>query len=555
MLFASLDFLLFLVPVFAGYWALARRPLGRALWLLAASYFFYAAGPKPATGPLPPPWTFVGLLVGSTFVNYLCALGMPRAGSAAKKTLLGLSLLFNLGLLGTFKYAGFALEATAEACQALGIPAHLPTLRLALPIGISFYTFQSLSYTINVYRGRLAPERNPIRFALFVALFPQLVAGPIVRASELLPQLGPTPSLMREDVDFAIFRIAKGIVKKVVFADFVAASFTDRVFASPTEFKSLENLLALLAFTLQIYADFSGYSDIAIGTARLFGFRLPENFARPYQAVDVADFWRRWHITLSSWLRDYVYYPLGGSRLGRTRTLVNLAITMLLVGIWHGAGWTFVAYAFCHAFAMVFNRVCRTRTRGGLAGAASAVGVALSGFAAAWLLARVALRLPAPLSFALAGGALALLLALLPSAEKRRWLTPLHVVLTLGFSVLTRVFFRADDIGAARAMAEKLAYFDGFAVRDGLFGNEPLAAWLGSTSALSWAKPFGEQCVLVVIGLGFALHYVPAGPLERFATRLIGRAPAPVVGLGVATVLGVTALLLSGPRANIYFAF
>ncbi|HEX5100907.1 MAG TPA: MBOAT family O-acyltransferase [Polyangiaceae bacterium] len=557
MLFATFDFLLFLVPVFAGYWALAGRPLARGTLLLAASYFFYAAGPKPVSGPLPPPWTFLGLLVASTLVDYVCSLRIEAARAAFRSTRFWLvvSVVANLGTLCLFKYAGFASEVARELSGLLGVRAAIPAVHLALPIGISFYTFQSLSYTLDVYRGRVRAERDPVRFALYVAFFPQLVAGPIVRADELLPQLARPPRLTRADVDVALYRIAKGVVKKTVFGDFVAASFTDRVFATPLAWSSLENLLALCAFTLQIYADFSGYSDIAIGTARLFGVILPENFERPYQAHDIADFWRRWHMTLSRWLRDYVYYPLGGSRLGTARTAVNLAITMLLVGLWHGAGWTFVAYALLHAFAMVFNRLMRTREGASRWRFGRLAAAAVSGFSAAALLDVLVLKLGMAVTFGTGGAAVALLIAALPSPERATpWRIP-HVALTLAFSVLSRLFFRADDLGTARDMASMLAHPDGLGVRSGLLGNQPLEALLGGIPSLAWLQPAAKWCVLWIMLLGFALHYVPERFLERVAGGLLDRVPGPIVGAGLAAVLGVTLLLLSGPRANIYFAF
>ncbi len=574
MLFASFDFLLFLVVVFAGHWALARSWKLRALWLVASSYFFYMAGSKPVAGPLPTPWYFAGLLLLSTLTSYFCGLlisgarraaGEPQssdfqaAPAAAEfprvgKLWLLIGLGVNLGLLAYFKYAGFLSEVAAEAASLLGVKAAIPTLRVMLPVGISFYTFQSVGYVVDVYRGRHRAERQFLRFALFLCVFPQLVAGPIVRASELLPQLAQRPQLTREDVDFALYRIAKGLVKKVLFGDFVAASFVDRVFTSPAEFSSAENLLALYGFTLQIYCDFSGYSDIAVGVGRLFSLRLPENFERPYQAVDVADFWRRWHMTLSSWLRDYVYYPLGGSRRGEARTYVNLWLTMFLVGIWHGAGWTFLVYALLQATAMVFNRFTRRPApwpqrllRGALA--ALVVAALAAGF---W---GGILRFPEPSRAALVVAALAFVIAVLPSAREWRWLLPVHVLLTLHFSVLTRVFFRADTFQGARQILEKLAHWDGFGVRFALFGNAAFADWLSARPSLTWARPLADCCVLVLIVLGFALHYTPQRRVESAAMRFIPRVPAFAAGVGFAVLIGALGLLLAGPRSNIYFAF
>lgn len=536
------------------------------------SLFFYMASCKPVSGPLPTPWYFVWLLVFSTVTDYVCGLRIDAArqrvlaqavaGTApetvrAGKGWLIAALIINLGLLGYFKYAGFFLQAIADIASVLGVTLHLPTWRVLLPIGISFYTFQSLSYTIDVYRGKLPVERSLLKFSFFVTFFPQLVAGPIVRAGEFLPQLRERMSLTVEQVNFAAWRITKGLLKKVVLGDFIAVAFADRVFAAPVQFSSAENLLALYAFTLQIYADFSGYSDIAIGVAHLFGFRLPENFNRPYQAVDVADFWRRWHMTLSTWLRDYLYYPLGGSRVGEARTYVNLWITMFLVGLWHGASWNFVIYATVQATAMVFNRMCRKLPTWDKDAKARiwrilAVVAAMTGAIAAF--GRVALGLLNPWPLAFVGGGLAFGIALMPSAKAARWLTPVHVLLTVHFSVLSRVFFRSDTLESAREMVQKLLVWDGLGVRDGLMRIESVAVWLQDHD-MKWLVPVAHYGILVLMVLGFAIHYVPSGWVERTAHSLVRRTPAFVLGVTMAVVAGVLSMVLSGPKANIYFAF
>ena len=566
MLFASFDFLLFFSVAFVGYWALSRRPAWRAVWVVAASYFFYMAGAKPVHGPLPTPWYFVGLLVLSTIVDYVCgrriaaararmADASPPASTLRAGTVwLFVSLVTNLALLGYFKYTGFLFEIISDVAALWGGDARLPHYRMLLPVGISFYTFQSLGYTIDVYRGNLQAERSLSRFAVFIAFFPQLVAGPIVRGSELLPQLTSRRTLTREDVDFAAWRITKGLVKKVLLGDFIAASFADIVFASPVQHSSAENLLALYAFTLQIYADFSGYSDIAIGVARLLGIRLPENFDRPYRAVDVADFWRRWHMTLSGWLRDYVYYPLGGSRGSGARTYVNLWLTMFLVGIWHGASWNFVIYANIHAGAMVYNRLCR-RSPPGAARFARALGASVVIALGMALLGSAGLKLAHPWVFGLAAGGLALVIGLLPSVKDAPSTRALHVLLTVHFSVLSRVFFRADNLGSARIMVNKLVNWDGIGVRRGMFRIPGLSAWLEGVPALGWARPLAEWGVLLLLIAGFAVHYTPSRSVDSTSQRWIARAPAMLVGVGFAAVVGLVSLLLAGPRANIYFAF
>jgi D-alanyl-lipoteichoic acid acyltransferase DltB (MBOAT superfamily) len=265
-------------------------------------------------------------------------------------------------MLCLFKYADFGIGAVHDALALAGVEGSRPYLGLVLPVGISFYTFQTLSYTIDVYRGHIAPTRSLLDFATFVSFFPQLVAGPIVRAGELLPQLAKPPSLRVAQAGDGLYRILKGMAKKVLVADFLAANVVDRVFDNPGGYSSSEVLVATLAYTCQIYFDFSGYTDIAIGSGKLFGFELPENFRRPYQATGPIEFWRRWHITLSSWIRDYVYIPLGGSRVGRARTYVNLFVAFVITGVWHGAGWTFVAWGLLHGVAVTLNRAWRDVT-------------------------------------------------------------------------------------------------------------------------------------------------------------------------------------------------
>jgi len=549
MLFVSFDFLIFIIPVLLLSWALAHVPTLRVLVLIAASYFFYMAGPL--QDPLQPPWYFVGLLLLSTVLDFVCShrIAANRAafegedpaarGRArlARNAWLGVSLVGNLGLLAYFKYTNFLLGAFADIAGALGVEVVVPHLRLLLPIGISFYTFQTLSYTIDVWRGRLTPERSLRRFALFVVFFPQLVAGPIVRAHELLPQLHRPPQLSAAFMSRGMYRILGGVIKKVVLGDWIAAQFTDAVFAAPGTYTSLEILLALYAFTLQLYADFSGYSDIAIGVAMLLGFKIPENFDRPYQARNLGEFWRRWHMTLSTWLRDYVFFPLGGSRGSPGRAYFNLWLTMFLVGMWHGASWNFVIYSNVHALAMLFNRWNRGRARGPVTAARSApwvVGLLLLAGAVYGLGAQVLELDPAP-ALGLAGFAAAmfLLVAWLPETGTRLN-AALHVALTFHFTVLSRVFFRADDLDTSRAMIAGLLRLDSHGVRPGL-----LTPWL-------WAALIG----------GLAYHMTPKRWVEEHGYALFRRLPGVVIGLLFAALaLAVHLLLASGPRANIYFQF
>jgi alginate O-acetyltransferase complex protein AlgI len=348
-LFNSLDYILFLGIAVAGFWLLARHTRLRMIFLFFASCLFYMAW-HPA---------YIALILGSTALDYFVGLRIHATDDdKARKRWLIVSLVSNLGLLGVFKYFNFASQATADVLSIFfGIHIeHPPFLDVLLPVGISFYTFQTLSYTIDIYRRKLEPTRSFFQFAVFVTYFPQLVAGPIVRASQLLPQLRRKITLKDEQVTQGLFLIATGMIKKVVIADYLSVNLVDRVFDQPDLYSAAEVVIALYGFTMQIYCDFSGYTDVARGSAKLMGLELPENFDRPYQSASPAEFWRRWHMTLSTWLRDYLYYPLGGSHVGPARAYWNLWFTMFLIGIWHGASWTFVFYAILQATAMVTHR-------------------------------------------------------------------------------------------------------------------------------------------------------------------------------------------------------
>jgi D-alanyl-lipoteichoic acid acyltransferase DltB (MBOAT superfamily) len=348
-LFNSLDYILFLGIAVAGFWLLARHAQLRIVFVFVASCLFYMAW-HPA---------YIVLILGSTLVDYVVGLRIHATDAPkARKRWLIVSLVSNLGLLGLFKYFNFASQATADVLGLFfGVEIQSPPfLDVLLPVGISFYTFQTLSYTIDIYRRKLEPTRNFFQFAFFVTYFPQLVAGPIVRASQLLPQLQRKITLRDEQVTQGLFLVATGMVKKVVIADYLSVNLVDRIFDQPELYSAAEVVIALYGFTMQIYCDFSGYTDVARGSAKLMGLELPENFDRPYQSASPAEFWRRWHITLSTWLRDYLYFPLGGSRVGPVRAYWNLWLTMFLIGIWHGASWTFVFYALLQSMAMVIHR-------------------------------------------------------------------------------------------------------------------------------------------------------------------------------------------------------
>lgn len=560
MLFASFDFLLFFLPVLFGYWALARRPRARWLLLLVASYFFYCASAKPMAGGPSTPWYFVGLVALSTLVDYVAAIVIAARPNSPliRDSAFVASLGVNLGLLGYFKYTGFLFEVATSLSDVLGGDLALPTLRTVLPIGISFYTFQSLSYTIDVWRGKLLPEKNLLRFSLFVSFFPQLVAGPIVRATEFLPQLSNRLKVDIEDVNFAVFRISKGLLKKVILGDLIAARFTDIVFSTPDKYSSLENLVALYAFTLQIYADFSGYSDIAIGTARLLGFQLPENFDRPYQARDVGEFWRRWHMTLSTWLRDYVFFPLGGSRLGPVRTYFNLWLTMFLVGMWHGASWTFLIYSNLHALAMIYSRFNRqlTEQKEAIYGVIALIVALLTGFSGVGLGLILDLGPESALLLGAFSFGVSVLNGLLPMGTGSRFWAVFHIVLTFHFSTLSRVFFRADSLSQASQMVRKLVEWDGLGVRTGLFRLQGVSDLLVKTgielTPLTWVADWG--LLLLLVG-GLSYHFLPARLSESIGLKVVKVLPAPALAVGLASCMVLISQLLTGPRANIYFSF
>jgi len=337
MLFPTVQFAMFFVVVLTANWLLAPTPQRWKWFMLVASYVFYGAWD----------WRFTALLAGATVVNHTVAGIMGRTTDPGdRKKLLAVGVAANLGVLGWFKYYGFFVSSLINALEPIGdLP--LPLLQITLPVGISFFTFQAMSYVIDVYRGdqKVAPMLD---FAVYLSFFPQLVAGPIVRGSEFLPQLHSRRNPKRVEGAAAFSLIAGGLFKKVVVANTLAGAIVDPVFASPQNFSAFEVAAGIYGYAVQIYADFSGYTDIAIGVALLLGFRFPQNFDSPYVAVSLQEFWRRWHMTLSRWLRDYLYISLGGNRGGRAKTYRNLMITMVLGGLWHGAAWTFVIWGALH---------------------------------------------------------------------------------------------------------------------------------------------------------------------------------------------------------------
>ncbi|MCP4888881.1 MAG: MBOAT family protein [Planctomycetaceae bacterium] len=350
MLFTQLEFPIFLVAVLICVW-LSRTHTARNSLLLVASYYFYAYWD----------YRFCGLLLLSTVVDFVVAKQMFRAQTTStRRSLLLISLAVNLGVLGFFKYFNFFIDSARPLLESIGMSGQ--TLQIILPVGISFYTFQTLSYTIDVYRGVLKPVNRFLDFALYVAFFPQLVAGPIVRARELLPQLATVPEWSGRRFYGGAQQILRGTVKKMLLADRLGEA-VDIVFASPDFYDGPTLWLAAFAYAGQIYYDFSGYSDIAIGAAKMLGYRFPINFRHPYLARSTAEFWHRWHMTLSRWLRDYLYISLGGNRVSSIVTYRNLMITMTLGGLWHGAAWTFVLWGAWHGMALSVQRWFSNHTR------------------------------------------------------------------------------------------------------------------------------------------------------------------------------------------------
>jgi len=350
-LFPTATFAIFFMVVLPLSWLLMPRGERWRPFIIASSYVFYSAWD----------WRFVFLLAFSTVWNQVFALAIhKRTEPRARKTLLAAAVAGNLALLGYFKYYGFFVTSTHNLFSLVDLNVPLEVRSIVLPVGISFFTFMGISYVVDTYRGDFEPVGFG-KFAAYLSFFPHLVAGPIVRPGELLPQFDSPRDPRYVDTSRAFFLIGTGLFMKVVIANYLAGSIVDQVFGAPNQHSSLEVLVGIYAYAVQIYADFFGYTNIAIGLALILGFRFPQNFDSPYSAVSIQDFWRRWHMTLSRWLRDYLYIPLGGNRGSRLFTYRNLMLTMLIGGLWHGAGWTFVGWAAIHGTALVAERWWRER--------------------------------------------------------------------------------------------------------------------------------------------------------------------------------------------------
>ncbi len=406
MLFNSIDFAIFLPIVFILYWFVTAKHLKlQNLLLVGASYFFYAFWD----------WRFLSLIVFSTVLDFIVGLLLEKENNQGRrKFYLLISVVVNLGFLGFFKYFNFFLENFIEVYSLFGMSLRASSLQIILPVGISFYTFQTMSYTIDVYRKNLKPTKNFIAFSAFVSFFPQLVAGPIERAAQFLPQFYVKRKFDKENAVRGLRQILWGLFKKVVIADNCAV-YANEIFNNYPDYSGSTLILGAVFFTFQIYCDFSGYSDIAIGTSRLFGFNLMKNFSYPYFSRDIGEFWRRWHISLSSWFRDYLYIPLGGSRGGVLSKIRNIFIIFIVSGFWHGANWTFVIWGALNAIYFL-PLLLREKNRGNMGIVASE--------------------------------------SSLPSFKELR-----QILFTFSLSVFAWIFFRSDSIG------DSLCFLNGLLTR------------------------------------------------------------------------------------------
>ncbi|MDA7947131.1 MAG: MBOAT family protein [Hyphomicrobiaceae bacterium] len=493
MLFPTLDFALFFLAVFGISWEMRNRPEARKVFLLGASYAFYAFWD----------WRFTALLAGSSLINYTAGRLLGIGGSPReRKLLVGIAVALNLAILGFFKYYGFFLDSLSEVLARAGLERDLPFLEIILPVGISFFTFQGISYVTDVYRGKVAAVDSPLDVFLYISFFPQLVAGPIVRAADFMPQLRAKPQLDRGLVSLGILLILVGLFKKMVIANYLATELVDQVFFDPGAFAGPDLALAIYAYAVQIYCDFSGYSDIAIGVAALLGYRFRWNFNQPYRAASLREFWHRWHISLSEWLRDYLYKPLGGSRGGTLATTRNLFLTMLLGGIWHGAAWTFVFWGLIHGTSLAVERlVMSVKTA------------------------------PVQAQVVTAGGYSSGTLASFEEPEKSWWFSRmLGVLVTFHIVCLAWIFFRAESLDVA------IAYLKG------------LGDWSGEGEL---TRPF----LMALVAASLAAHFLPGGLVTRSAQVL-----EPVGPIGLGFLLGFGILLIQaiapeGVAPFIYFQF
>jgi len=477
--FNSGFFLFFFLAIMVFYPLVVNRVKTRTWYLMLFSVYFYYK----TSG------VFVLLLLVTSLVNFAIGGWIGKAHSkGSKRWLMLLSLVWNLGSLGYYKYTNFIISIINQISGG-----SLPMLDIFLPVGISFFTFQTMSYTLDVYFGNLKPVKSFKDFVFFVTFFPQLVAGPIVRASQFIPQIKQRLSLDKDTIAKALVLIFAGFIKKGVIADYISINFVDRVFDSPELFSGVENLLAVYGYGLQIYCDFSGYSDIAIGLAWLMGFHLPMNFNVPYVASSITDFWRRWHISLSTWLRDYLYIPLGGNRKGKVRQYLNLFVTMLLGGLWHGASWNFVLWGAMHGAVLALDKL-RMQIFG-----------------------KKKTELPAGKGFG------------------HYLLKVLGVLFTFNFVSFCWIFFRARDFGTAWTVIDRILYS---------FNGQRFLQWVDA-----------YQVVAILIAAGYIAHWTPRA-LDRGFENVLRRTPLVLQSLMLAVVMWILFQVRSADiQPFIYFQF
>lgn len=483
MLFPTLTFGIFFLIVFTVSWSMRWTPSPRKWFLVGASYFFYGWWD----------WRFTALLFGTTLINYLGGLALDRARrGATRKWIVGLVVTVDLGVLAFFKYYDFFLTSLDGLLRQLGLARDLPFMEVILPIGISFFTFQGISYVVDVYRGHIRAEHSLLDVMLFKSFFPQLVAGPIVRAADFMPQLHAPAQLTRDHVSVGVVLILTGLAKKMVIANYLATEIVDPVFFDPSVVSAFDLLIGIYAYAIQIYCDFSGYSDIAIGVAALLGYRFLANFDQPYRAASLQDFWRRWHISLSTWLRDYLYIPLGGNRGGEAKRYRNLFITMFLGGLWHGAAWTFIIWGSFHGVMLGLEQWLKRKLEGVAPASADAPG----------LLTR------------LGNGAQHVV----------------GVVSTFHIVCFAWIFFRADSFSTA------MDYLIGF------------GDW---SSANAYATPF----VAGLVAVGLLFQFTPRHMGRELAINL-RELPAPVLGLLLGLgIFVIWSVAPEGVAPFIYFQF
>ena len=498
MLFPTLDFGVFFLLAFVLSWRLVDHANLRKLFLLAMSYFFYAYWD----------WRFTALLAFSSSINYLAGYLLGRfTGQAAIKWIVGIAVALNLAILGFFKYFNFFLSSLQSVLTTVGLERELPVMEIILPVGISFFTFQGISYVVDVARREVEPVRSPIDLFLYISFFPQLVAGPIVRSAHFLPQLAKRPQLDPKRLTFGLVLILSGLFKKMVVANYLATNIVDKAFFDPVAYGGLDLAVAVYAYAVQIYCDFSGYSDIGIGVAALLGYHFHANFNQPYRARSLQDFWRRWHISLSEWLRDYLYKPLGGSRGSTFKTYRNLGLTMLLGGIWHGAAWTFIIWGAIHGSVLAIERVLASARR-------ATASSSLHGTAVA-----AAMPLNSPPAMSADGNILAQILT-----------KTLSTLVTFHIVCFAWIFFRAPDIGKAMQVLNGLPRWD---------------------MAVDLTTPF----VLSLIIGTLIFQFTPSDGLERIATRL-SNLGWPIMGLILGTgIFLIEAIAPEGVAPFIYFQF